>query len=90
MTTIDRIPAADELNAMTARDYLRYAAWLRRRARGQGRSVIKSRRRSPQFHDYGTYELVDDGLNCLVAGDPHSGYGLSLDQIHEALLECEE
>lgn len=45
----------------------------------------KSRLRDPRAIGYGTYRLVNAATGTLEAyGDP-SGYGLSLDQIEEAL-----
>jgi hypothetical protein len=60
---------------------------LRARARRQGLVLRKSRTRTPQHIDYGTYSLVDPNGNWLVAGDQNTGFGLTLDDIEAALNE---
>jgi hypothetical protein len=58
---------------------------LRRAAQRQGLQLQKSRRRDTRAYDWGTYQLVDPYTNTLVAYGGRSGYGLSLDEIEEAL-----
>jgi hypothetical protein len=58
---------------------------LRRAAKRQGLRLVKSRRRDPRAHDYGSYALVDVYTNMLVAGDQNTGYGLGLDEVEESL-----
>ncbi len=68
---------------------------LRNGAARQGLRLEKSRRRDPYALDYGTYALVEGpaaepgGANwrsrTLVAGDPNTGYGLSLADVAQAL-----
>ena len=60
---------------------------LRRAAQRQGLMLTKSRRRDPRATDYGTYMLVDQQTNAVVAYGLQSGYGLSLDEIETALNE---
>jgi hypothetical protein len=59
---------------------------LRRAAARQGLSVERSRQRDPRGLAFGTYRLVDIHSGQVVAGDPRSGYGLTLDQV-EAYLD---
>jgi hypothetical protein len=58
---------------------------LRRMAERQGLRLEKSRRRDERAYDYGTYQLVDPYTNTLVASGHQHGYGLSLDEIEQAL-----
>jgi hypothetical protein len=58
---------------------------LRRAAQRQGLTLAKSRRRDTRASDYGTYMLVDGSTNFVVANGLQSGYGLSLDEIENAL-----
>ena len=60
---------------------------LRRAAQRQGLALTKSRRRDPRATDYGTYMLVDQQTNAVVASGSQSGYGLSLDDVDKALNE---
>jgi hypothetical protein len=57
---------------------------LRRAARRQGLVLAKSHCRTPEAMVYGTYMIVDMHTNAAVASDP-GGYGLSLDDVAEAL-----
>ena len=59
---------------------------LRQRARRQGLTLRKSRSRTPEHYDFGTYCLVDEH-NWLIAGDPNTGFGLTLDDVEQALNE---
>jgi len=58
---------------------------LRRAAQRQGLALTKSRRRDPRATDYGTYMLVDAQTNTLAAWGLRSGYGMSLDDVEDAL-----
>ena len=60
---------------------------LRRAAQRQGLTLAKSRRRDPRATDYGTYMLVDQQTNAVVAHGMQLGYGLNLDEIESALNE---
>jgi len=60
---------------------------LRRMAERQGLRLTKSRRRDERALDYGTYGLVDAWTNSLEVGDPNTGYGLSIDEVENALKE---
>jgi hypothetical protein len=58
---------------------------LRRAADRQGLRLEKSRQRDPRATLYGTYHLVDEGTNALAVWGSQGGYGLSLDEIEDAL-----
>ncbi len=58
---------------------------LRRAAQRQGLRLVKSPRRDTRALDYGTYMLVHATTNAVVASGPQSGYGLSLDEVEDAL-----
>lgn len=60
---------------------------LRRMADRQGLRLVKSRRRDPHAHDFGTYILVDTATNGVVAGgaDGLFQHGLDLDDIEREL-----
>jgi hypothetical protein len=58
---------------------------LRRAAQRQGLMLAKSRRRDPRASDYGTYMLVDAQTNTLTAWGLPPGYGMSLDDVEDAL-----
>jgi hypothetical protein len=60
---------------------------LRRMASRQGLRLTKSRARDTRALDYGTYGLMALATNTVVAGNPSTGYGLSLDEIEKALLD---
>lgn len=60
---------------------------LRRRAARQGLRLMKSRRRDRRAIDYGTYQLVNPHTHALVSYGLSAGYGLSLDEVEEALTE---
>jgi hypothetical protein len=63
-------------------------AWenrLRRAANRQGLRLEKSRARDPRALTYGTYQLVDPYVNCIVAYATGDGYGLGLDDIAREL-----
>jgi hypothetical protein len=76
-----RIPTADEVDAMSDREYLTLETRLRRAAHRQGLLLQKSRARDPRALTYGTYSLADASTRMQVAGDHHTGYGLSLDEV---------
>lgn len=58
---------------------------LRRAARRQGLRLEKSRVRDPRGLTYGEYRLVDARTNRIVAGDRHTGYGLTLADVARRL-----
>ncbi len=58
---------------------------LRRVALRRGLRLEKTRRRDPLALDYGTYMLIDDRTNAVVARGLESGYGLTLDDIERHL-----
>jgi hypothetical protein len=60
---------------------------LRRRARAQGLRLVRSRSRTPEHHEYGTYMLVDPHTNVVVAWGHPSGFGMTLEEIEQALME---
>jgi len=80
----ENIPTTAELADMGDQDYKVLENRLRRAAARQGLRLEKSRLRDHRAIGYGTYQLVDDSTNTLVASGP-SGYGLGLDQIAERL-----
>ena len=59
---------------------------LRRAAERQGLILSKSRRRDPRAQDYGTYGIADATTKSLIAGNPATGYGLSLDGVEDFLV----
>lgn len=59
---------------------------LRRMARQQGLRLQKARTRDWRNPAYGTYRLVDEN-NIIVAYNPANGYGLSLEDVADALAE---
>jgi hypothetical protein len=58
---------------------------LRAVARRQGLTLVKSRARDERSALYNTFAVLRDGE--LVAGDPESGFGLTLDQVTQVLGE---
>lgn len=60
---------------------------LRSRARSQGLILRKARTRTEEVPEWGTYALSDAAMNTLEVGDINTGYGLTLDQVEEALRE---
>ena len=80
-----RIPTAEEVDAMSDREYLTLETRLRRAAQRQGLLLQKSRARDPRALTYGTYSLADASTRMQVAGDHHTGYGLSLDEVAACL-----
>jgi hypothetical protein len=67
---------------------------VRRAAARQGLTLTKSRTRNPRADDYDTYGLVQATApgghwrsREVVAGDQNTGYGLSLDEVEQALSE---
>jgi hypothetical protein len=82
----ERIPTADEINAMSDQELKIYENRLRRAAERQGLQLEKARRRDRLAYDYGTYQLVDANTNTLVAWGLASGYGLGLDDVARCLF----
>jgi len=60
---------------------------LRRMAERQGLVLRKSGRRDERALDYGTFGLYDAWTNTLEVGDLSTGYGLSIDEVENALKE---
>lgn len=60
---------------------------LRRAASRQGLALAKSRSRTPEDPDCGTYCLYDPNARFLIAGSHNTGFGLGLDEIEKALGE---
>lgn len=64
---------------------------VRRRARQQGLKVLKARTHRRDDASFGTFMLVDPKVDAIVAcADPLHGYGLTLEQIAEALERREQ
>ena len=59
---------------------------LRRMARRQGLSLLKSRRRDPLAIDYGGYMLVDSTSNSVVMGGDPFPHSATVDEV-EAWLK---
>ena len=76
------MPETDDVTAYRIRENK-----VRRAAERQGLLLRKSRRRDPRATDYGTYMLVDQQTNAIVAYGLQSGYGLSLDEVEEQLTK---
>ncbi len=62
---------------------------LRQKATRLGLALRKSRSRTPEAPDYGTYCLADISADCLELGDRNTGYGCDLDDVAKRLDECE-
>jgi|HubBroStandDraft_6_1064221.scaffolds.fasta_scaffold176613_1 hypothetical protein len=58
---------------------------VRRMAKRQGLSLVKSRRRDPNALDYGLYLVLDPASNSIVAGSSEIGFGLDLDGVESWL-----
>jgi hypothetical protein len=60
---------------------------VRRMARRQGWSLVRSRRRDPRATGYGTYGLYDfDQSEWILRARGSDGYGLSLERIERWLV----
>jgi hypothetical protein len=81
------IPTDEDIRAMTSTEYKSFETRLRRVAQRRGLRLDKSRSRDPRATDYGTYQLVDVTTNALVSYGLETGYGLSLADIAQRLLE---
>jgi hypothetical protein len=81
------IPTETEIRAMTSTQYKSLETRLRRVAQRRALRLDKSRSRDPRATDYGTYQLVDMRTNALVSSGLDRGYGLSLADVAERLLE---
>ena len=66
-------------------DTKRHEARLRRAAARQGLQLQKSRARDPHAIGYGTYHLANPATGTLEVWGLPSGYGLTLDEIDEAM-----
>ena len=85
---LTHVPPTDaEVESMTPRQVKTYESKVRRAAKRQGLVLVKSRRRDPNAWDYGTYGLLDVRTRRLVVGDHDTGFGLSLSEVHVALVE---
>ncbi|GEO95212.1 hypothetical protein [Kocuria turfanensis] len=73
-----------------ATDDLTREARLRRAAKRQGLTLHKARTRTPEHPAWGTYGLYDGHLNYLVAGNPNTGFGLSLEDVETALHDGDQ
>lgn len=83
----DGIPTADQINAMSDREYKVYENRLRRMAERQGLRLEKARRRDTRARDWCTYRLMDPSTQTVVSHNPAYGtHGLSLDQVERVLL----
>ncbi len=62
---------------------------LRRMAERQGLQLVKSRRRDPKAHDFGTFMLVDLRSEEIVIGAPELGDNpsASIDEIEAWLTK---
>ena len=58
---------------------------IRRVAQRQGLTLTKSRRRDVRATGFGTFMLIDEQTNAVVASGSQSGYGMDLDAV-EAFL----
>lgn len=68
-----------DVDAMTPVQFKAFESKVRRMARRQGLSVVKSR--SPLVvRTYGGYMLCD-GRNCIVAGATPNAYGMGIHQV---------
>lgn len=77
---------ADRINSLTPQQLKVYEDRLRRMARRQGLTLLKSRRRDPRATDYGGYMLSNDS-NYIVAGAHPNAYSMSIDEIERYLTE---
>lgn len=86
-----QITMLEALNAMTPAQYKTVENRLRAEAQRQGLRLERSRIRNPLAPEFGTYGLVEGpppsagGDNwrsrVLVAGDPNTGFGLTLEDV---------
>jgi hypothetical protein len=58
---------------------------IRRAAQRQGLTLTKSRRRDARATDFGTFMLIDEQTNAVVASGSQYSYGMDLDAV-EAFL----
>lgn len=72
---------------MPEQDYKVLENKYRRAAERQGFRLAKSRVRDPRAVGHGTYQLVDNSTNTLVASGTQSGYGLDLNDIGKFLFD---
>ena len=73
-----KLPTAEQLNAMTDREYRALEARARRAAKRQGYELVKSRARSPIAPDYRGYVIVNPDTNMVEAGELNSCRALGL------------
>jgi hypothetical protein len=79
---------AEQLDAMSEREYRSYETRLRRAADRQGLRLQRSRLRDPRSYGYGTYQLIDVDTNGIVYADwaLQRGFGLDLADVAHYLL----
>ncbi|AUM17197.1 MULTISPECIES: hypothetical protein [Rhodococcus] len=75
---------------MTQVDRKVYENKIRRIADRQQLRVEKSRRRDPNASDFGTYRVVDVRTGGVVACEHHTGYGLTLTDVHRYLIGADD
>lgn len=82
--------AAESGDTELARRYQLQAreARVRNRAKQLGLRLEKSRSRTPELPEWGTYQLVDENRIIVASGGP-GGYGLSIEEVENALNEEE-
>ena len=72
----------------TDAEYVRRERRARSAARRQGLRLVKSRIRTQESYQWGTYMLVDANTNWVVASGAADGFfGLLLDDVEDALVE---
>lgn len=77
------VPTDVEVEGMTPRQFKTYESKVRRAAKRQGLTLVKSRRRDPRAADYRSYWLMDERTRWLVAGGE---FGWFLNEVHARLV----
>jgi hypothetical protein len=77
----DTVPGQEQINAMSASEYKVLENRCRRAARRRGLVLRKSRARDPRAQTYRTYGRADTNTREHVAGNPDTGYGLTLTEV---------
>ncbi|MEN4420653.1 hypothetical protein [Mycobacteroides chelonae] len=85
-----RIPAADEIAAMTDQEYKVLENRVRRAAERQGLHLQKSRARDPRSVGFGTYRLINRATNTLATPGTGDDYGLTIDEVAQHLRIASE
>lgn len=86
MGAFEDVPTQSEIEGYSPNEFKTYENLLRRAAARQGYKLSKSRARDPRAVDFGTYMLVDIEANAPSVYGLTSGYGLTVREIHIALL----